>query len=112
MSLRARKSAYSISLDDVEAGKSMGQEQVQSGEPNPEYILEKSQLLSAMRFEIRRLPSLLRETLVMRDVQNLPTEEVARQLGISVSALKSRLIRARNELRLRMQRYLPNANLD
>lgn len=41
------------------------------------------------------LPPLYREVYELRDVQDLPTSEVAERLGISVAAVKSRLHRAR-----------------
>ncbi|RMH81410.1 MAG: RNA polymerase subunit sigma-24, partial [Actinomyces sp.] len=41
----------------------------------------------------------LREVVVLRDVYELPHEDIARELGISVSAAKVRLHRARRRLR-------------
>jgi RNA polymerase sigma-70 factor (ECF subfamily) len=48
---------------------------------------------------------LLRSVFLLRDVQQLPMPEVANMLGISVAAAKSRLLRARAELRNRMRRH-------
>ena len=42
---------------------------------------------------------------VLRDVEELSTEETAALLGISVPAVKSRLLRARLKMRERLQRY-------
>jgi RNA polymerase sigma-70 factor (ECF subfamily) len=42
---------------------------------------------------------------VLRDVKQLPMEAVAEQLGISVAAAKSRLLRARLELRARLSKH-------
>ncbi len=52
----------------------------------------------------RRIPPALRQALVLREVQELPMPEVAEQLGISLSAAKSRLLRARHELRRRLEK--------
>ncbi len=52
--------------------------------------------------EIGMLPAKLRLALIMRDVKELSTVEAAMSLGISASALKSRLGRARIELRRRL----------
>jgi RNA polymerase sigma-70 factor (ECF subfamily) len=41
----------------------------------------------------------------LRDVENLSTEETAEALGLSVPAVKSRLLRARLQLRERLSRY-------
>src|SRR5262249_28373926 len=40
-----------------------------------------------------------REVILMRDVEGLPAPEAAQQSGVTVQALKSRLHRAREELR-------------
>jgi len=42
---------------------------------------------------------------VLRDVEQLSTEETAEALGISVPAVKSRLLRARLRLREKLGRY-------
>jgi RNA polymerase sigma-70 factor (ECF subfamily) len=55
--------------------------------------------------EIKRTPPLLRNVFLLRDVENKPMPEVAAKLGISVAAAKSRLLRARAELRSRMRRH-------
>ena len=48
---------------------------------------------------------LLRNVLLMRDVEELSISDVAVQLGITAAAAKSRLQRARSELRERMLRH-------
>ena len=45
------------------------------------------------------LPSKLRAVVVLRDVYELPHEAIAEELGISVTAAKVRLHRARHRLR-------------
>jgi RNA polymerase sigma-70 factor (ECF subfamily) len=58
-----------------------------------------------LRGEIARIPPLLRNVFLLRDVQQLPMADVAEQLGISIAAAKSRLLRARLELRTRLERH-------
>jgi len=41
----------------------------------------------------------------LRDVEELSTEETAETLGLSIPAVKSRLLRARLQLRERLSRY-------
>jgi hypothetical protein len=43
--------------------------------------------------------------ILLRDIQELPMPLVAEQLGITVAAAKSRLLRARSELRLHLKRH-------
>jgi RNA polymerase sigma-70 factor, ECF subfamily len=72
---------------------------------SPEQTIGNSEIAEVLQTEIRRIPPLLRNVFVLRDVQELPMQDVAARLGISVAAAKSRLLRARHELRTRMQRY-------
>ena len=72
---------------------------------SPEQVLAKTEVAGVLRNEIRRIPPLLRNVFVLRDVQQRPMQEVAEELGISVAAAKSRLLRARQELRMRLQRH-------
>jgi len=41
----------------------------------------------------------------LRDIEELSTEETAEALGLSVPAVKSRLLRARLKLRQKLDRY-------
>jgi RNA polymerase sigma-70 factor (ECF subfamily) len=70
-----------------------------------EVTLGNSQLQQQLHLEIQRLPPLMREVLVLRDLQQLSSEEAAARLGISEPAMKSRLGRAREMLRERMLRH-------
>jgi RNA polymerase sigma-70 factor (ECF subfamily) len=46
-----------------------------------------------------------RTVFVLRDIEELSTEETADAVGISVPAVKSRLLRARLKLRQKLNRY-------
>ena len=46
-----------------------------------------------------------RSVFVLRDVEELSTEETAEALGLSIPAVKSRLLRARLQLREKLTRY-------
>ncbi|HZR09525.1 MAG TPA: sigma-70 family RNA polymerase sigma factor [Myxococcales bacterium] len=75
---------------------------VPSAEAQPDakaHAREMGQLLQAA---ILALPVAYREALVLRDVEGLSAEEAAKVVGIEVGALKSRLHRARMELRERL----------
>ncbi|MCE9598603.1 MAG: sigma-70 family RNA polymerase sigma factor [Spirochaetia bacterium] len=52
------------------------------------------------------LPDLFREILILRDVEEIPAPQVAQQLGLSVSAVKSRLHRGRQLMRLRLAHWM------
>jgi RNA polymerase sigma-70 factor, ECF subfamily len=71
----------------------------------PEAAIARAEVQDLVRHEISRIPSLLRQALVLRELNQLPMPEVAERLGISVAAAKSRLLRARIELRNRLEKY-------
>lgn len=71
----------------------------------PEDELGDQQLHYLVQQQIWRIPPLLRNALLLSDVERLPMPEVAMRLGISVPAAKSRLGRARCELRGRLKKY-------
>jgi RNA polymerase sigma-70 factor (ECF subfamily) len=65
----------------------------------PSETLERSELRSALRRAIAALPRTSREVILLRDVHKLSTSETASILGTSVVAVKSRLLRARLQVR-------------
>jgi RNA polymerase sigma-70 factor (ECF subfamily) len=72
-------------------------------ETNPEFDPQARSDASALRdrlnVALRDLPPRLRAVVVLRDVYDLPHEAIAAELGISESAAKVRLHRARRKLR-------------
>ena len=64
-----------------------------------DHALERRETRAEVRAQIAQLPETYRTVLVMRDIEELDTEETARQLGISPNAVKIRLHRARQALR-------------
>jgi RNA polymerase sigma-70 factor (ECF subfamily) len=67
--------------------------------PNPEQTATNRELATALTHAIDALEPSQREVLVLRDVEGLPAPEVAKILGMSVDAVKSRLHRARVAVR-------------
>lgn len=57
-------------------------------------------LAEALDTAIQELPETLRAAFVLRDVEELSTSEVAQVLGIGESAVKMRLARAREQMRV------------
>lgn len=66
---------------------------------NPEKLYGKQEVRQLVEAAIKALPPIYRETLVLRDIEEMSAEEAAEALGVSVPALKSRLLRARLMLR-------------
>jgi RNA polymerase sigma-70 factor (ECF subfamily) len=68
----------------------------------PEDDLATRQIQHILAHALARLEPNHREVILLRDVEGLTAPEAAEQLGLSVQALKSRLHRAREELRLQV----------
>ena len=71
--------------------------------PEPEQMLETSTYeavaIRALYTALDELPAKLRSVVVLKDVYGMSHEAIAEELGISVSAAKVRLHRARRKLR-------------
>jgi RNA polymerase sigma-70 factor (ECF subfamily) len=65
----------------------------------PSEALQRKELREALKNAIASLPLKYREVLILRDVQQLRIEEVARILGITEGSVKTRLLRARLQMR-------------
>jgi RNA polymerase sigma-70 factor (ECF subfamily) len=64
-----------------------------------EDVLDRQLLAEKARAGIERLPDLYREAFVLRDLEELPTSEVAEVLGLEPAAVRQRVHRARLMLR-------------
>jgi len=76
----------------------------------PEADAALTQMKQLLADAMSRLQTEYRSVYEMRDLQDLPGEEVAENLGISLSAMKSRLHRARVLLRQHIDEALMPAN--
>jgi RNA polymerase sigma-70 factor, ECF subfamily len=103
MRLRDARSARSVCLDKSPESN-IGVELVYQF-ASPEDQLGTQEVISLLRREVQRIPPLLRHVMVLHDLDQLPINDVAYQLGVSVPAAKSRLIRARGELRSRITKH-------
>ena len=105
MRLRQGRRAKFAYLDDVLPGEEIAAFELRDVRQSPEESFGQTEVASVLSKEIRRTPPLLRTVFLLRDVEEKPMAEVAKDLGISVAAAKSRLLRARTELRSRMERH-------
>jgi RNA polymerase sigma-70 factor (ECF subfamily) len=62
-------------------------------------LLDRQFLAEKAREGIARLPDLYRDAFVLRDLEDLPTAEVARVLGVEPATVRQRVHRARLMLR-------------
>ena|SRR5215469_5209778 len=106
MKLRRRKTSKTVSMDeDVETEEGSMPREFADWSPNPEQQYGQSELSEILRKTIQGLPASFRTVFVLRDVEGLSTEETAEMLNLSIPAVKSRLLRARLQLRERLNRY-------
>ncbi len=73
---------------------------------DPERSAEISELRTHLTEAIESLPLGYRECVVLRDIEGLSYEEIAQSMDITVEAVRSRLARARQQLRQRLAPYL------
>jgi RNA polymerase sigma-70 factor (ECF subfamily) len=76
----------------------------------PEEDLLREEARAEMQRAVDELPPSLRSVFILRDIEGLSTEETAEALDLSVSAVKSRLMRARLKLRERLSQYFSHGS--
>jgi len=100
MKLRKRRTDKSVSLDDpIEENGEIIPRDFADWAPNPEQQLGRTETREIMERAIQNLPLSFRTVFQLRDVEGLSTEETAETLGLTISAVKARLFRARLRLR-------------
>src|SRR5262249_24852660 len=106
MKLRRRRPERTVSLDeDVKTEDDSVPREVDDWSPNPEQQYSQAELREILDKTLHRLPATFRTVFVLRDVEGLSTEETAEALELSIPAVKSRLLRARLQLRERLNKY-------
>jgi RNA polymerase sigma-70 factor (ECF subfamily) len=74
-------------------------EALPSDEPFPESLYASKEITEALQLALQKLPEKLRAAIVLREIEELSYEEIAEVLRISAGTVKSRISRAREELR-------------
>lgn len=70
---------------------------------SPYELTEHEEIRAKVEVELRRLPEPFRTVVILRDLEGLPYEEIAEILGAHLGTVKSRLVRGRAMLRVRLQ---------
>ena len=113
MRLRKRKTDRSVPLDEpVDLGEETVQREIAVWEDNPEQQYSQEEWRRILDEAIDSLKPDFRTVFVLRDIEELSTEETAETLGISVPAVKSRLLRARLALREKLTRQFKRKGED
>jgi RNA polymerase sigma-70 factor, ECF subfamily len=105
MKLRKRKSDRTVSLDEPhETEEDTVTREIAVWEDDPEQKYSREELRGILERAVESLKPAFRTVFVLRDIEEMSTEETAEALGISIPAVKSRLLRARLQLRERLTR--------
>ena len=105
MKLRKRR-PNQISLDEeIETGEDSMPREVEDWGPSPEQRYQQTEMSGILSQVIGELDPPFRVVFQLRDIEELSTEDTAEALGLSVPAVKSRLLRARLKLRQKLGRY-------
>jgi RNA polymerase sigma-70 factor (ECF subfamily) len=73
--------------------------------PSPESAYAAKESIRALRTALNSISDKLRVVIVLKEIEGLPYEEIAKILDVSVGTVKSRISRAREELRKIMEKF-------
>jgi RNA polymerase sigma-70 factor, ECF subfamily len=102
---RRRHRFATMSLDEQPNGTGLGHS-VPSPSPTPEQVLQSKEQETAIQQALVRLSKDHRSIIVLRDIEGFSYNEIADVLGVSIGTVKSRLARARSDLKKSLMRYL------
>jgi RNA polymerase sigma-70 factor, ECF subfamily len=106
MKLRKRRSDKTVSIDEsIDTGEDTVAREIAAWDPSPEERYSREELQAILTAAIESLATPYRAVFVLRDMEELSTEETAEALDLSIPAVKSRLLRARLQLRDKLTRY-------
>ena len=96
-----------VSIDDEPMyGNGRHGHAVADSKPTPEEVLESKEQETAIQRALSKLSSDHRSIIVLRDIEGFSYSEIADVLGISIGTVKSRIARARADLKKSLMRYL------
>lgn len=102
---RRRRKSEPAAQESIEALEGSAADALVAPGENPEEALAGRELHATVDAALAALKPVEREVLVLRDLQGLTAPEVARVVGVTVQAVKSRLHRARLALRERLEPF-------
>jgi RNA polymerase sigma-70 factor (ECF subfamily) len=103
---KRRFKSSTVSLDDTAEGKGPVFRLASPG-PSPHQVLETKERDGAVQHALTKLSGDHRSIVILRDIEGFSYGEIAEILGISSGTVKSRLARARADMKKSLVRYLP-----
>src|SRR5215468_7479419 len=104
--LRRRRNTESLDQSETEEDCTFRPRQIAAWQENPEQSHSRTEIRELVEKALLQLPDKYRVIVMLRDVEQLSADEVARQLGLSIPAVKTRLMRGRLMLREWLSPYL------
>jgi RNA polymerase sigma-70 factor (ECF subfamily) len=98
-----------VSIDDTAPNGTRLVEVRDSG-PSPESVCAKREMERQVQKALDGLSFEHRVVVVLRDIEGLSYEEIAETLGVSLGTVKSRLWRARSEMKTKLESILKRQN--
>jgi RNA polymerase sigma-70 factor (ECF subfamily) len=106
MKLRKRKTDKTVSMDEgIDTGEDIVVREIAAWDEDPEQRYSREELNEILTAAVDSLAPAYRTVFVLRDVEDLSTEETAEALELSIPAVKSRLLRARLQLREKLTKF-------
>lgn len=102
--IRRRNRKREVSMEEQQ--EEQHREHAASDRTNPDTVVAQSELETAIDRAIQSLPEKQRLAVTLRRDVDMPYEEICEILGMSLSAVKSLLFRARNDLKEKLKGYL------
>jgi RNA polymerase sigma-70 factor (ECF subfamily) len=110
MKLRKKHHLWDVSLDEsVETEDPSARMEVEDQGPNPEQLYAQQEQQRILSEAMNQLTPGMRRAIELRELDERSTEETARIMGISVSAVKARVFHGRKKLRERLNHFVGSA---
>jgi RNA polymerase sigma-70 factor (ECF subfamily) len=94
-----------VSTSEDAGAREFGEELIADWRPNPEEFYSRSELADILKQALESLPTTYSTVFLLRDVEGLSISETCQALGLSEPAVKTRLARARLQLRQRLSQH-------
>jgi RNA polymerase sigma-70 factor, ECF subfamily len=96
---RERNPQQSLEKDAFESEEGFRPREIRAWADDPEQLYSKAEMRALVEGSVMKLPPKYRVVLMLRDIEQLPMEDAAAALGLSMPGFKARLLRGRLMLR-------------
>ncbi len=97
--IKSQQRKYDVKMDDEWWFRQADDEALFAGTKRTDYMVEQGELRDVLAHAMSQMPPIFRSVLVLRELNGLSYQEIAIVEGCSVGTVKSRLFRARAQLR-------------